>query len=102
MKKQPCVYTHTNRLTNELFYIGKSNDTTTRPYDTNARSARWKAYYHHNPHIVVTVIPCTTEGEALKLEWDLIQSEQPRCNTQYKPPTNLEYLEPEKLFVDLL
>lgn len=96
MKKQPCVYLHFNNKTNELFYIGKSKENKSRPYNMRkeSRNSHWFDYFTNQcgglkENVKVEVINCATEGDALKLEWDLIQKR--------KPITNKGYVEPELL-----
>lgn len=90
--KKPCAYTHTNTKTGEIFYIGKSGDSSSRPFQLSktTRNAKWWDYFVKNcdgerGNVKVDVLPAESEGDALKLEWELITKHTPVCNSQYIP-----------------
>ena len=95
--KQACVYTHTNTLNGEIFYIGKSNDKNVRPYQRNhkSRNSKWVDYVETHMKgdaslIKVDIIEVETEGDALNIEWSMIKECNPPCNSQYLPVTAVE------------
>ena len=86
------VYTHTNKNTGEIFYVGKSKSKSSRPYQRSksTRSKLWWDYFTEqcggNKDLVeVNVIECETEGKALNVEWDMINELRPVANQQYNP-----------------
>jgi hypothetical protein len=92
MNKPPCVYMHRNPKNNEVFYIGKASDNKSRPYQRSqsTRSNDWWKYVESEldgdpKSVEVELINCDTEGDALKLEWDMITEHSPVCNKQYVP-----------------
>lgn len=103
--KKACVYTHTNTLTGKVFYVGKANDSKSRPYqrNTSSRSAKWVEYVSRElggdtGKIKVTIIECSDEGEALKREWGMIRALKPETNTQYVEDVEVQSVDLEDLF----
>ena len=79
-----CVYTHTNKHTGEVFYVG-SIGTHPRELRPAMRGVQWGQYFHEvlggdASAIEVDVIPMPDVGEALAAEWDLICQHLPVAN----------------------
>ena len=79
-----CVYTHTNKRTGEVFYVGSIGP---HPRDLRpaVRGPRWGQYFREvlgsdASAIEVNVIPMPDVGEALAAEWDLICQHLPVAN----------------------
>lgn len=95
--RHSCVYTHINIATGEVFYIGKASDCRSRPYQfgSTQRNAKWNEYFadkcnKDKSNLKVELIKTESEGEALKLEWDMIVKLRPCCNSQYIPDEGID------------
>ena len=85
-----CVYTHTNKRTGEVFYVGVSHEGGKRPHDFSytARARKWGQYVDEKlakdtSRIEVSVTPVPNRGEAYRLERALIRQYAPVANTNY-------------------
>ena len=71
MENKFYIYAHINKLTKDIFYIGKGKDR--RAYDKNKRNKKWKQYTSQNEYQVIILQDNMLEDDALKLEEFLIK-----------------------------
>jgi len=92
----PCVYTHTNIITGDIFYVGYSSSCKARPYQKRgaSRNAKWHQYVDdklsgNTDQVSVDIKNFSTEAKALQYERELIEKLRPIANILHNDGTSV-------------